>query len=366
MIYSYSPNAQIASLILGISCLLAPLAILDAQETKTELATDADIERWTKDFHRRDKDHDGQLTLTEHVGPRTDVQRLTARDAFFRWDRDEDEHLSLDEYLRRATGTEISVRSRFRQLDGDDDSKLSEEEFMRTKRGTQWEQAGLDNFRKFDLDADGLLNEREFAMTPALKPDPATMFRGLDVDQNGSLSNSEFLALVPDQQRPAAHRQFYLRDQNDDDVLDLSEYRLSKDELPDKPSNPFKTLDADDDGQLTFAEYDSRKQPETNDEVALQRYEAVAMRKEERFIAADRDHDGHLTAAEFAQIENAVADVDDVEYEPGGTGAIAASVEARQGTVDPLLIAFVAADGLLVLAIAFWWVRTKHRRTANS
>lgn len=196
---------------------------LDFTEFKKRGNQQPTDEQRKQDFARRDQDKDGQVTYEEFLGERVGEQRTDARSAFFRFDTDENGTISESEFLNRAI-KKLSAGNQFRQLDVDDDKKLSEDEFMRTKRGTQWEQAGRDNFRKFDLDRDDHLNEREFAMTPALKPDPTTLFHGLDVDRDGELNVDELVVLLPKPQADTARRSFAEYDTNDSGGLSLDEY----------------------------------------------------------------------------------------------------------------------------------------------
>ncbi|MCA9146328.1 MAG: EF-hand domain-containing protein, partial [Planctomycetales bacterium] len=275
---------------------------LDFNEFKKRGNKQPDQDQLKRDFARRDKDSDGRVTYEEFLGDRAGEQKTEARSAFFRFDANEDGAISEEEFVKRDV-KQLSAGNQFRQLDGNDDKQLSEDEFMRPKLGSQWEQSGRDNFQKFDLNGDQKLNEREFAITPALKPDPETMFRRLDVDESGELSRDEFLAPTKENQHRGTSREFCLRDRNEDNRLDMAEYTVDVDELADKSIDPFKLLDVDGDGALAFEEFDARKRPAADDEVANQRYETLTMKREERFLAADQDGDGRLTGEEFATVD---------------------------------------------------------------
>ena len=356
-------KALAAGVLLVIGSQFAGVAAAKHQDSAKPVVSDEELEKWTKDFHRRDANKDERVTLAEHIGARTGEQRQIARDAFFRWDSDEDGELSLSEFIARGNAAEMSVHNRFRQLDLDDDAQLAEDEFMRTKIGSQWEKAGRDNFKKFDLNGDEKLNVREFAITPALKPDPETMFRGLDSDESGDLSRDEFLALTKQNQNRGAHREFYLRDRDENDRLDIAEYLVGVDELPDKPLDPFKLLDVDGDGALTLDEFDARKLPVVDDEVAKQRYETVAIKREERFLAADQDGDGRLTSDEFASVDAPIGTSDEELAEPVGAGGIAGGDETSADDFSPFVTVILVVDLLLAIFIVVWWVQ---RRSAKA
>lgn len=196
---------------------------LDFDEFKKRGNKQPDQDQLKKDFARRDKDSDGRVTYEEFLGDREGEQKTEARSAFFRFDANENGAISEEEFVKRDV-KKLSAGNQFRQLDTDEDKQLSEDEFMRPKLGSQWEQAGRDNFKKFDLNGDQTLNEREFAITPALKPDPETMFRGLDTDESGELNAEELTVLLPKQQQVNARRSFSEYDLDGSGGLGLDEY----------------------------------------------------------------------------------------------------------------------------------------------
>src|SRR5689334_1317800 len=87
--------------------------------------TPIDPEQRKKDFEQRDKDKDGQLTLTEHLGQRQGAARASARDNFFRSDLNGDDLLSLNEFLSRDASKQQSPHSLFRLHDIDDNGQLT-------------------------------------------------------------------------------------------------------------------------------------------------------------------------------------------------------------------------------------------------
>jgi hypothetical protein len=109
-------------------------------------------------------------------------------------------------------------------LDTNADKKLTEVEFMRPRIGKKWEQAGRDSFKKHELNGDKLLSESEFAIMPAQKPDPETMFRGLDVSKNDLLTPSELTRLMPANQADMAQRAFTNYDKDGNGELNLEEF----------------------------------------------------------------------------------------------------------------------------------------------
>jgi Ca2+-binding EF-hand superfamily protein len=156
---------------------------LDLGEFQKTANQPADPAMIRKDFKQRDKDGNGSLTLKEHIGDRMGDQKTEARTWFFRFDTDENEQLTLQEFLNRNSKAKVSVHNQFRVHDINDDGQLTEQEFMRTRTGKSYEKLARDNFRKFDFDRDQRLKMSEFA---SLLSNASGATLRSTIEQNGS------------------------------------------------------------------------------------------------------------------------------------------------------------------------------------
>ncbi|MFH8561430.1 EF-hand domain-containing protein [Streptomyces sp. NPDC017988] len=109
------------------------------------------------------------------------------------------------------------------------------------------------------------------------------IFSMLDVDGDGVISRQEYLAR-PERAAEALGRA-------DDDPL-LSLARTAHDRV-------FASMDADQDGRVTFAEYEAWAGGEAFDEVCRPALGSL-------FDLADADSDGHLDQAEFTRLRHAL------------------------------------------------------------
>jgi Ca2+-binding EF-hand superfamily protein len=324
-------------------------------------------------LHFFDSNQDGELTLDEHLRNQVGEARLAARDAFFHFDTDENERLTLKEYLHRDLTQPLGTLGAFRQLDLDDDHQLTEDEFMRLKIGKDWERASRQIFHRFDANQDQRLNKSEFAMTPAQKPTPDTLFAGLDIDKSGLLTRDEVLATSSEKGRRKAHRDFYVRDRDGDGRLCLQEFALeSKSRV--RITDVFTFLDDDANGMITTSEFCIALPPETNEESANNNYQIALMKAEERFLVADSNGDKQLTREELQDFGTHLALSTEVGNEDN-TAEIAPVMSAAQGRIavkkrDSFFLVMLLAEGFIAMAIILWWIARPQagkltQRTAN-
>jgi Ca2+-binding EF-hand superfamily protein len=281
---------------------------LDFEEFKKQGNKPPDRAKLSEDFKNRDKDSDGSLTLKEFLGNRSGEQKTQARTAFFRFDSDGDDKVTLSEFLDRDATKKPNVHSHFRQLDLNEDKQLTEQEFMRPRIGKETEQAGRENFRKFDLNRDSRLNESEFAMLPFNNPDSKAIFRGRDGNQDGQLTLQEYLAGRPEgKSQLAARDAFYRMDVNGDGRLADGEFvqrdsktkgdpkaksdlkAKGKTQTPINVTSHFRQLDLDNNGQVTEQEFLRLKGGKNGGQTGR-----------DSFKKYDVDGNGQLTESELA------------------------------------------------------------------
>lgn len=209
-------------------------------------------------FDATDTDHDGTVDIEEYVAE-FDIRR------------------NKDLQQQRA-GQVTMTQTRFAALDGDKDGQIARAEFDAS--GERVFAQGQKTLAALDDGSDTALRPRSRA---SLMPTSHTAegFLGLyDVDGDGEVARAEF-----DARRGA---QFTRTDSNGDGALDVAEYltefqtrleaRIA--ELANAPDTQsrvrFRSLDADKDTRMTFAEY----------QVSGKRM----------FVTADRNHSGIVDA----------------------------------------------------------------------
>ncbi len=135
-------------------------------------------EDWLRnDFKQRDKDKSGALDLKEYLGDKTGALRTEAHTWFFRYDTDENEQVTVEEFLDRDPDKTVSVHNQFRVHDLDGNGQLTEQEFMRTRIGKTYEKMSRENFGKFDANGDRKLSEPEFTSLPGMVTQQAAINR---------------------------------------------------------------------------------------------------------------------------------------------------------------------------------------------
>jgi Ca2+-binding EF-hand superfamily protein len=176
-----------------------------------------------RDFKHRDRNLDGQLSLEEALAGKTGDAVQRSHMGFFVRDRDENQHLSYEEFVAQPPFDGLSPNWLFRQRDFDGNRRLTLEEYLFDRKGDNLESA-RNQFLLFDYNADHVLNYDEFELMPLAKPSLEIQFRGRDKDRNGKLSPKELVLFLPTE---AAAQQRNIRpfDKDGDGELNLEEYR---------------------------------------------------------------------------------------------------------------------------------------------
>lgn len=198
-------------------------------------------------FNQRDADRDGFLTQGEYGGHPGNFRAL---------DRDSDNLLSRDEFVRRGGEVVRELPDAFADLDLNADSTLSRSEWY----------GQVAAFDRVDRNDDGRISAEEFRNPPAAD-DRQEQFYGRDANSDGVLSRREW-----QDQTVAFHR----ADANDDGVVSLREY-LAMSRVDDDRDARFDALDRNEDGVLSRAEW----------------------RDAPAFTQADRNHNNQVTLWEF-------------------------------------------------------------------
>jgi len=150
-----------------------------------------------KDFAQRDKDKNGTLSLKEYLGNKSGALRIEAHSWFYRYDTDENEQVTLTEFLDRDPDRRVSVHNQFRVHDLDGDGQLTEQEFMRTRIGKSYEKAARENFGKFDTNFDRKLSEPEFTSLPGMVNQQTAIDQEKDARSRGRFGSVVAVVSVP-------------------------------------------------------------------------------------------------------------------------------------------------------------------------
>mmetsp|Transcript_11553 Transcript_11553/g.16710 ORF Transcript_11553/g.16710 Transcript_11553/m.16710 type:complete len:422 (-) Transcript_11553:42-1307(-) len=212
-------------------------------------------------------------------------------------DKDEDGFISFEEFTgpKGADGRDVNV---FAALDDNRDGVITKEEF-----GAEWHQVSLSVFDTEDIDGDGVISWDEFkgpkgnSLEEALlaekeyptPPEGATnLFAALDTDMDGRISRKEFD--VEWHQHPNSDI-FETEDGDNDGFLSWAEFNGPKGTVDPKETlqkNLFLILDTDRDGSISTEEFGLNK-------LALGDEETEALFKED-----DKNGDGLISWQEFS------------------------------------------------------------------
>jgi Ca2+-binding EF-hand superfamily protein len=240
-------------------------------------------------FRRLDADHNGRLSVREFLAPWSAAEQIKQRRAFYFWDSDNDQQVSLYEMMRRGNGVVPSLKNEYLAHDIDGDGKMSYEEFYRDALGQPSESDARKWAREMDTDDDGSLSLLEWAISRGNHF--AELFTLKDANGDNALSYLEFRQPHPPHAHLFLEHAFYLADFDADGVLSLEEFLEHK-----KPGN------------------ESEKRVRSDVLVALAGKRVAQLASV--FKAADADRDGRLSAQEWpqAQIEKRAAELAGIPF----------------------------------------------------
>jgi Ca2+-binding EF-hand superfamily protein len=251
-------------------------------------------------FNQRDSDRNGFLNQEEYGGHPGNFRAL---------DRDSDNRLSRDEFVRRGGDVVRELPDAFADLDLNADSSLSRSEwygqpaaFDRVDRNDDG-RSGVEEFRNLpeaddrqeqfygrDTNSDGVLSRREWA-------DQGAAFHRVDLNDDGVVSLREFLA-APRTGNDSQEARFDALDRNGDQVLTRAEWR-------DAPA--FTQADRNRNNQVSLWEFSNSAATEPTqlsfDEMDRNNDGMISPREWRAepgaFATADRNDDGLVTLREF-------------------------------------------------------------------
>ncbi len=273
------------------------------------------------DFAREDKDGDGEINKEQFIGGKNGVELQFAEDMFAALDRNKDDVLDEDEFVNREELRNFP-RVQFHYRDANRDGELTMDEFIRNDKGKAWEAARRQAFVVFDVNQDKVLSIDEFDKleTEAIRgreigklPKDQRLLAKYDLDADGSVTSAEFAQAVANERKPEkfAELLFAALDQNGDSLLDKVE--INRMDTKD-PTIEFAMRDIDGDRLLTLAEQigDSRGKPlekwrrqyfsqrdfDQDGALSPEEYAMAANDRRVMFIKLDVDKNGTLTLDE--------------------------------------------------------------------
>ncbi len=237
-------------------------------------------------FDQRDSNRDGYLTQSEYGGHPGNFRAL---------DRDGDNRLSRDEFVRRGGGggggaAATALPDEFAYLDLNSDGNLSRAE---------WYGSAVP-FDRVDSNNDGRITRDEFRVQPTAD-NRQERFYGLDSNSDGVLSRREW--------RDEA-QVFASVDTNDDGVVSLREYiGMSTDPMQtDDRAVRFDELDRNRDGYLVWEEWRRSGinvafdvvDRNSDRRISLREFESSnADNPSQQFSSLDGNRDGFLSSWEW-------------------------------------------------------------------
>jgi len=244
-------------------------------------------------YRDADKDKDGRLSREEYL--KYGYGGKTATEKFEKADTNQDGFLTFQEWTA-AHYWGIDPISQFLYEDKDYSGTLSATELLNSLlKGRSF--MAERTVAIFDADGDGELSLAEYRRTPLANHALATWLgKRTDRDGDGLLTPGEFysignLALVS-----LTADYFDKFDQNHDGKLSLDEMDFSLDVMKAPAEIAFRYADGDQDNMLTLDELLIGYQGKTDTSS-----QAAIGRREELFLAADRDGDKKLSLTEFRE-----------------------------------------------------------------
>jgi Ca2+-binding EF-hand superfamily protein len=311
------------------------------RQTPNDPWSKTEYEDWLKTaddlFAKRDLNHDNKLSVTE-FSSETPLANWIIADgeilhsipeimfhewSFFSMDRNKDQQLSADEYLRNKPKKVLEkVKEQFQQVDFDKNKSLTFEEYKYHPSTLYipwedfwWRDKDHDHFlnaeefsvryyrtfpilgqrtlEAFDDNKDGKLSYTEFRKTPDANPIGLSISRVRDNNNDGKVELGEFAGMLQGGAKLLAEEHFtiYDRDKNGELSWDEFPYRLNNTSFP-TPAI-FAYYDKNQDQLLTFVEmYPDEKKKNGSPGT-------YALTNQKRFQTLDRNRDGFVNWEEY-------------------------------------------------------------------
>lgn len=248
----------------------ATFARLDRDRSKSlsldELEFNAD---WTRvkpeiRFHAADRNHDNRITLDEIFSKplpsdtleasRHERNRAYHEEWLARGDTDRDGALSLEEFTRCIGDLSAVLYESFVSLDTDGDQRLTYAEYIQPAVGSASEVHAIAEAPLFDVNDDRFLSWKEFRISARGSPTLEQRFVGLDANDDGIVTEQEFLHPIPKERMREGLRGFCHVDTDGNGASDSAEW-MRQGSGPRGVLSHFRWRDMDRDNTLTLEEY---------------------------------------------------------------------------------------------------------------
>ena len=121
-----------------------------------------------KKFERLDGNGDGRIVWEEYMAKRDASDALKYHRYFVRKDTNSDSHITFKEYIAPTQDRMLTVTQRFRLRDHDRDDELSFVEYEKALEGEPWHGNARESFEEYDLNDDGHLSLDEYTKRAAV------------------------------------------------------------------------------------------------------------------------------------------------------------------------------------------------------
>jgi Ca2+-binding EF-hand superfamily protein len=301
-----------------------------------------------------DADKDGVLSRDEFIN-RYHMKDKNA-EVFAELDKDNDGRLTFAE-LAPSPRFAFDAISEFCRFDTDMNGRVVKEELLATSSAGEKGMAQR-LIPGFDRNGDGGLDVDEFLMTPLANPIAHWSLLRPDKNRDGRLSAEEFYHEKSPLFFELSREYFRQFDRDHDGYLSYSEFEFQVGLNKAPPEVALAMLDTNKDGSLSLKELlDRQPRPATDDPAAKLRWEERTLLVEEAFRAADADHDGVLSAAEFGK-HQAMVTMADSGQAPRKSFVHKATGDYVAGTIEPeetwnwRFLSLVGCNVLLAIAVA--------------